>query len=92
MQLDWLTAEGSRSAAPAIALECTQSPFRSIHFRDMPAEPSESEILAAWVLAEQTDEDRAAIAEWHAECLAVAAKTARARVISETETRNERRA
>lgn len=47
------------------------------------------ETLAVWLVWGQTDEDRAAIAEWHAECAAVAAGHERAREIELTDTRSE---
>lgn len=63
--------------------------MKTTHYRDMPSQPTESEITFA-LSFKQTDEDRAGIAEWHAECAAVAAGVAREREIGMTSTRNER--
>jgi hypothetical protein len=46
--------------------------------------------FALWLLWGQTDEDRAAIAQWRADCEAVGREQERARVIAETDTVRER--
>lgn len=75
----------------SVTVECAESPTRTLHFRDMPAEPTDCELTALWTW-EQTAEDRAGIAEWRAERAGVAARLAHGRAIAETDTRNERRA
>lgn len=56
---------------------------------DLP--PYMSDIEARlWLIWGQTDEDRAAIAQWWADCEAVGRREAIARAIAETDTQDER--